>query len=834
MILRDKFDKLFCHILAWSIILAASSGIVYGASQIEDVARQFNIQEAEWQKTLEQSAKLLGSPILTKSQRENLHKQLQSVRKAALEVDASAKPQLSSYRELLTALGPPPKKDESPEAPELEAERHRINESIMTYDGQVKRAALIAAKADALLRNLDQRELAWRTRQLFKRGLSSLSPGVWTHLPGQLATFADELQSELAWGEIRESFRQGWRKKGAWFLIILVAALAAGWFFRRWLLLRFGPHKVAKQPSFRRRIVATAAEGIGKGLLPAIPILAVTVVLLITSSGKLQVSPPLLILIYFFFFSGLVRAALAPKKAIWRIAPIEDVSARLLAHRTTVLAAVVALERMTVALTAGMVLPAELVTARGCLVILFVVILFTILPRRLWCVAPEAASDSTSGESQSINKHFPENKNSHTKQGRAFLPRTRFFVGLFALIAAGSCLAGYQNLAEHIYVSLITGFCLAVLLLLTRGIIREVVPMLHERTGRIAAVESLVGLSDSGVNLLEHWTLIILDVLLALVAIFLLLPLVALNGDLFDRWIRAIWDGFVIGNIRISPMSIATALLAFSIVLFITRFIQRMLSDRVFPILKLDVGVQNSIRTGFGYLGIVIAILSGVSTLGLNLSSLTIIAGALSIGMGFGLQNVVSNFIAGLILLIERPVKVGDWVVVGTNQGIIKRIRVRATELQTFDHAEVIIPNSEMVSNAVINWTHKDRERRLNIPIGVSYGSDLEKVRQILLDCAAAEKRIASSPEPQALLQNFGDSAVEFELRCFIYNVDDFVDASTDLRFAIWHAFNENGIEIPYPQRVIHIPEIHGLQTHSGAEGEGQARTTSAASARPD
>jgi small-conductance mechanosensitive channel len=194
----------------------------------------------------------------------------------------------------------------------------------------------------------------------------------------------------------------------------------------------------------------------------------------------------------------------------------------------------------------------------------------------------------------------------------------------------------------------------------------------------------------------------------------------------------------------------------------------------------------------------VIAALLGISTLGLDLSNLAIIAGALSVGIGFGLQNVVSNFVAGLILLIERPVKVGDWVVVKDKEGIIRHISVRATELEAFEHASVIIPNSEIVSNAIINWTHKDRGRRLDIPIGVSYKADVEKVRQILLACARADERVAASPEPNALLRNFGDSAIEFELRCYVPDVDNYLSLSNDLRFAIWHAFNESGIKIPH------------------------------------
>ena len=222
-------------------------------------------------------------------------------------------------------------------------------------------------------------------------------------------------------------------------------------------------------------------------------------------------------------------------------------------------------------------------------------------------------------------------------------------------------------------------------------------------------------------------------------------------------------------------------------------------------------GVRNSLSMALGYVGFAIAVLIGINALGLDLSNLAIIAGALSVGIGFGLQAIVNNFVSGLILLVERPVKVGDWVIIGSYEGYVKRISVRATEIQTFDRQSVIIPNSELISSAVGNWTHKDRLCRVIINIGVAYGSDTGKVREVLLRCADENPRVLNQPQPSVMFRNFGDSSLDFQLRCFLSDVDYFLQVPSDLRFAIDEAFREEGIEIPFPQRDLHVKSVGEL-----------------------
>jgi small-conductance mechanosensitive channel len=206
----------------------------------------------------------------------------------------------------------------------------------------------------------------------------------------------------------------------------------------------------------------------------------------------------------------------------------------------------------------------------------------------------------------------------------------------------------------------------------------------------------------------------------------------------------------------------------------------------------------------------VLGLLIGIETLGVNLSSLAVIAGALGVGIGFGLQNIVSNFVSGLILLAERPIQVGDRIDLGNNTvGKVVRIGARATHVLTNDNIMVIVPNSEFVSGRVINWTHIDPRVRLRITVGVGYGSDPHLVEKLLLEIAAANPNVLQNPSPTVVFKQFGDSALVFELRVWSTDMAHRPGAlESQINFAVWDKFKQHGIEIPFPQRDLHIKDL--------------------------
>jgi len=199
---------------------------------------------------------------------------------------------------------------------------------------------------------------------------------------------------------------------------------------------------------------------------------------------------------------------------------------------------------------------------------------------------------------------------------------------------------------------------------------------------------------------------------------------------------------------------------------------------------------------------------------GLDLSNLALIAGALSVGIGFGLQNVVNNFVSGLILLFERPIRRGDWILVGSTEGRVYRISIRSTQIRTFDRSDVVVPNSELISGQVTNWTLRDPIGRVRVPVGVAYGSDLKRVMEILLGVAAAQPLVladATAAAPTVLFLAFGESALNLELRFFVADINQRLSVLSEVNYAIEAAFREAGIEIPFPQRDLHLrggPEV--------------------------
>lgn len=271
-------------------------------------------------------------------------------------------------------------------------------------------------------------------------------------------------------------------------------------------------------------------------------------------------------------------------------------------------------------------------------------------------------------------------------------------------------------------------------------------------------------------------------------------------------------EGFEIGSLHIAPIQILGAIAVLAIGISLTRWIkQRVVSDLV-KRTRLDRGGREAIVTVSGYIGVMVSLLIAMGVAGISYTNLAIIAGALSVGIGFGLQNVVNNFVSGLILLFERPVRTGDWIVVGDTQGYVRKISIRSTQIETFDRADIIVPNSELISNKVSNLMLRDPWGRIKIPVGVAYGSDVKKVIEILVRVAREYDGVIKDQPgvtpPKALFMRFGDSALEFELRCFILQIDKIFDATSDMNIAIDQAFREAGITIPFPQRDVHVKTL--------------------------
>ncbi len=295
-------------------------------------------------------------------------------------------------------------------------------------------------------------------------------------------------------------------------------------------------------------------------------------------------------------------------------------------------------------------------------------------------------------------------------------------------------------------------------------------------------------------------------------AVMLVLLPWGFEADRWTGWLRAAFFGFEVGEVRISLSSILTAVLLIAVGVAATRGIQGWLANRYLPNTRLDVGMRNSIRTMSGYVGMIATAVFAFTYVGLNLQNVALLAGALSVGIGFGLQSIVNNFVSGLILLAERPIKEGDWIVVGSEQGYVRKISIRATEIETFDRGTVIVPNSDLITGTVKNWTHSSMIGRVDISIGVAYGSPTKKVHDLMIEVAKANPSILYYPEPTCLFMDFGPHALAFRLWAFIGDINHVYTVASELRFEIEKRFAAEGIVIPFPQQDLHIKDIDRLE----------------------
>jgi small-conductance mechanosensitive channel len=392
-------------------------------------------------------------------------------------------------------------------------------------------------------------------------------------------------------------------------------------------------------------------------------------------------------------------------------------------------------------------------------------------------------------------------------------PKLRGLIVLLLLAGIVIELLGYRVLSWYLFRGLIGTALLAAALWLLNSVLQDSFDGMD--TGRYVWERKLRGelsLKDGEPVPGLIW-LRLLTVLLIWLAFGI--TVIGLWGysDTFWSLVRqGITEGFELGPVRIIPIHWVTGIVVFSILVALVSWIRNEVLPGWIKKSSVERGAQEAIVTLSGYVGILIAAIIGLSLAGFSFTNLAIIAGALSVGIGFGLQNIVNNFISGIILLFERQIRTGDWVVVGNTEGYVRKISIRSMQIETFDRADVIVPNSELISNQVTNWMLRDPWGRVIVPIGVAYGSDPEQVRDLLVQVAREHPLVITDSSrvspPRVLFRSFGDSSLNFELRCFIRNVDQRLVTLSELNFAVEKALREANIPIPFPQRDLHLRSV--------------------------
>jgi len=268
---------------------------------------------------------------------------------------------------------------------------------------------------------------------------------------------------------------------------------------------------------------------------------------------------------------------------------------------------------------------------------------------------------------------------------------------------------------------------------------------------------------------------------------------------------------FTLFSINQTPVTLASIILFFlMIVLFylFSKIFNRFLLKRVLNKFGVEPGLQFTLMRVSHYLLIITGIIIAFQFIGIDLSGLAVILGLLSVGIGFGLQNITSNFVAGLILLFERPIQIGDRVMIGDLEGDVTDINIRSTTIRTLNNVSIIVPNSEFISNKVVNWSHGDTKVRIEVKVGVAYSSDLDLVLKTLKEIALEHPKVLKRPEPQVIFESFGDSAWNLNLRVWLPDPHKHHQIKSELNCAIVRKFRERNIEIPFPQQDVYVKEL--------------------------
>ena len=748
-----------------------------------------------WERTAERAAQAIEAGRASTPVLEDLRQELVEWRQTfqrGRNINANA---IATVTRQLDALGPPP--EDGVESDEITAQRARLQERRARLREPVRRADLAHGRADGLIAGIDAIIRARQTEEMLEFGPSPLNPANW---PGGLRAIPEAIE------DVRSEITSAWSNdlqraetKRSLPVIGLVALLglvltARG---RRWSKV-ISLRMLGESPGAGRWLLAFLVS-IGSLLLPFLGICALAWAATATGLAGLRGER---------MISALLPAVFAFLLARWlasRIFPPEE-SRMLPLHLTR------AQRRLgrwyggllgaAAALSFYLRDVGDIATWRPEQVVVIQFPFLVICGLLLWRIA---------GLLRAHVRAEIEEQGEETYRARSVRLLALALLTL-AIVPPVLGALGYFKLAQWLlYPALASLQLLALLLVLQRLVIEVYVLITGNREG---AAESL------------------LPVMIGFLIVLLSIPVFAILwgarvADLQELWINFA-SGVSVGGVRISPTAFVTFALVFGLGYAATRLTQGALKSTILPKTRLDTGGRNAMVSGVGYLGIFLAAVIAITSAGIDLSSIAIVAGALSVGIGFGLQTIVSNFVSGIILLIERPISEGDWIEVGGTHGTVRSISVRATIIETFDRSDVIVPNADLVSGRVTNYTRGNTVGRVIVSVGVAYGSDTKRVEKILQDVAENHPMVMAVPAPFVLFRGFGASSLDFEIRAILRDVNWVMNVHSEMNHEIARRFVEEGIEIPFAQTDIWLrnPEtLRGAPSQAQEEAPSSARS---------
>jgi small-conductance mechanosensitive channel len=711
--------------------------------------------------------------------------------RAKATVDASSA-EIRLLQARLEALGPAPTEGDASDSAGKANLREELQAELATAELPIVQWQDVESTARALVAEVDRRIHAVERQRRLIRAQSPLMPDIWLSASRNITSRAEEGWAGLArvrsGGEVSTTVLFG-------LLALLVVAGVPYGCYRIWIGLK---------SRFEARILRSRSilKKIGFSILEdAISaIVAVIAVALALSILGFLLAPLMSSNTFEHLGSSLLFAGLTLTLVVWlgqcaflspirelRLINLEDELAGFgfrLVRRIGVLlllvVVVAALER-----DAGMVGPATYL-ASGLLVIIGSV--------QLWRLASLISLSGRNDWSAKAELSTDQRGPKRPADLATFFGHLLRFMAITAILAV---LAGYGVLARVVLVGALLSLGTIAIAFYLQRVMRLVMSALAD--GPLQAYRKLL-----------LFVPLATDITISISAIVIIAVVWGYTlREVVDAMI-ALRDGISFGDIRFSIGDVFTFSIVFALGYGATRWLQRYLKGSILSELVEDRGARSAIISGLGYVGITTTAALALAATSLDLTQLAFVAGALSVGLGFGLQSVVENFTSGIVLLIERPIKEGDWIEVGEHSGIVRKISVRSTRIETFDRHHIIIPNSQLTTNDVKNLSFGSPTARIIVEVGVAYSSDMAKVKEVLLKVAEESPNVLSYPEPFVVLAAFGDSSINMRLMCFVSDVTKGPAIRSELNFDIVERFSHEGIVIPFPQRTLHIEREAG------------------------
>ncbi|WP_425078156.1 DUF3772 domain-containing protein [Ruegeria denitrificans] len=752
--------RLFLTLLFLSFVGFSNSAV----AQLTD--RQSEYYQG-WIKTASRAEAVIEANRASDAALENLRSEISRYREDFNRARGANTDRITTLESQIKALGPKPEGDTT-EPEDIAKLRTHLEEQLNSLRVPRIISEEAYSRANGLISEIDQIIRARQKKEFFEQGPSPINPAywgaAWVDVKEAIQSLANETITNFRSDVVREQIRA----RGLAIFILLIISAVLLIFGKRWSELG-GDYL---------RLLGGAGTGVWsfvisllRILLPWIGVVAVVTAISLTGvpglrgSLLLQNVPYWAAIVFFYDWIGRQVYVIGASQGFKRLSAaritelrvyIDLLALMLVLHELALLFE--RIENISDATRAVVSFPIIVATA---------LLLLRIRQIRTTDGPPDQAAPTRSaGFSQLVE----------------FLRRALFLLGIVSPLLA---IFGFTNAAEAIVFPAVKTLVLIGALVILQRFISQIYGWI---TGQGEAA------GDSLFSVLVGFALAILA-----------LPILAIywgarETDLLEAWSRLLL-GFDIGGVTISPSNFLTFVAVFAIGYTLTRLLQSGLRNSLLPKTSIDPGGQNAIVAGSGYVGIFLAALVAIMVAGFDLSSLAIVAGALSVGIGFGLQTIVSNFVSGIILLVERPISKGDWIDVNGMMGYVRDISVRSTRIETFDRTDVIVPNSDLISGVVTNYTRGNTIGRVIVPVGVAYGTDTRLVETILGEIANNHPMVLANPAPSVVFQGFGADSLDFEIRAILRDVNWVLSVKSDMNHEINRRFSEAGIEIPFAQR---------------------------------